>query len=43
MDAGGVVGDGADDAACGAAVAGEGDGAGGWGGVFGVDEAGEMR
>ena len=43
MDARGVVGDGADDAACGAAVAGEGDGAGGWGGVFCVDEAGEMR
>ena len=43
LDAGGVVGDGADDTACGAAVAGEGDGAGGWGGVFGVDEAGEME
>ena len=42
LDAGSVVGDGADDAACFAAVASEGDGAGGWRGVFCVDEAGEV-
>lgn len=43
LDTGGVVGDGTDDAALSAAVAGEGDGAGGWRGVFCVDEAGEMN
>ena len=43
LHAGGVVGDGADDAAFFAAVASEGDGAGGWRGVFCVDEAGEVR
>lgn len=43
LDAGGVVGDGADNAAFAAAVAGEGDRAGGWRGVFCVNEAREMR
>ena len=39
LHARGVVGDGADDAAGFAAVAGLGDGAGGWRGVFCVDKA----
>lgn len=43
LDALGVVCDGGDDAACGAAVAGEVDAAGAWGAVFGVDEAGGRR
>lgn len=43
LDAGSVVGDGADDAAFCAAVAIEGDVAEGWRGVFCVDEAGEMK